>query len=158
MGSAAAHHLSKRGCRVLAFDQYSPPHDLGSSHGLTRIYRQAYFEDSRYVPLLLRAFDLWRELEAESGQDLLHLTGSLVIGSPSGELVQRSAESAQAFHLPHEMLSTAELQRRYPVFHLESDTIALLEQNAGYLEAESSVRAQLDRAAHAGAERWVVTR
>ena len=152
MGSAAAHHLSKRGCRVLGFDQYDPPHNLGSSHGQTRIYRQAYFEDIRYVPLLLRAFDLWRELEAASGQDLLHLTGSLVIGSPAGHLVQRSAESAQSFRLPHEMLSTAELGRRYPAFCLESDTIALLERNAGYVEAESSVRAQLTQAAAAGAE------
>ena len=152
MGSAAAHRLSKRGCRVLGIDQYIPPHIHGSSHGRSRIYRQAYFEDSRYVPLLLRAYDLWRELENESGQQLLHLTGSLVIGSAGGPMVARSAESAQAFHLPHEMMSASELQRRYPAFKVEPDTTALLEHNAGYLEAEASVSAQLSEATRAGAE------
>ena len=152
IGSATAHRLAQRGWRVLGLDQYAPPHTHGSSHGLTRIYRQAYWEDSRYIPLLLRAFDLWRELEAESGRPLLHLTGSLVIGSKTGQMVQRSQESASKFKLPYEMLTADELRRRYPAFYAQPDTTALLEQNAGYLEAESSVRVQLDQAARAGAE------
>lgn len=152
MGSAAAHRLSKHGFRVLGFDQLTPPHSEGSSHGRTRIYRQAYFEDGRYVPLLLRVFDLWRELEADSGEDLLHLTGGLVVGSATGELVRRSAESATMFNLPHEIIAPEDLRRRYPAFHFEPETTALLEHNAGYVEAETSVRAQLAEAARRGAE------
>ena len=152
MGSAAAHRLALQGCRVLGIDQYAPPHTHGSSHGLSRIYRQAYFEDSRYVPLLLRAFELWQELEAATSQRLLHLTGSLVIGPDSGVLVRRSAESARAFNLPSERLTAAEVQRRFPAFHVQPHTTALLEHNAGYLDAEASVRAQLAEAARAGAE------
>ena len=73
MGSAAAYHLAARGKRVLGFDQFSPPHDKGSSHGKNRVFRQAYYEDPSYVPLLLRAYELWSEL------DLLTITGGLMI-------------------------------------------------------------------------------
>ena len=62
MGSAAACHLAARGKRVLGLDQFTPPHDKGSSHGESRVIRQAYYEDPAYVPLLLRAYELWRQL------------------------------------------------------------------------------------------------
>ena len=77
MGSAAAAHLAARGVRVLGLEQFTPAHALGSSHGDSRIIRQAYFEDPAYVPLLLRAYELWHELEADSGADLMTLTGGL---------------------------------------------------------------------------------
>ena len=152
MGSAAAQHLAERGCRVVGFDQFAPPHSHGSSHGLTRIFRQAYFEDHRYVPLLMRSFELWEKLERDSGESLLHLPGALVIGPQDGQLVKRSAESALAFGLAHELLDAAELKRRYPVFTVDSDTIALLETNAGYLRPEACIEQQLRLAARAGAE------
>lgn len=152
MGSAAAQQLAERGCRVLGFDQFAPPHGHGSSHGLTRIFRQAYFEDARYVPLLMRSFDLWQRLERDSGQRLLHLPGALVIGSADGQMVRRSAESAQAFGLSHEIFDAAELRRRYPVFAVNSDTVALLERDAGYVRPEACIEQQLRQAAKAGAE------
>ncbi len=152
MGSAAAQHLAERGCEVVGFDQFVPPHVYGSSHGLTRIFRQAYFEDHRYVPLLMRAFELWQRLEQDSGERLLHLPGSLVIGPRDGELVVRSAESAQAFDLHHELLDAAELKGRFPSFTVSSDTHALLETNAGYLRPEACIQQQLRQAVRAGAQ------
>jgi sarcosine oxidase len=65
VGSATAHHLASMGYRVLGLDRFSPPHRFGSSHGETRIIRKAYFEHVGYVPLLCRAYDLWRQLEQD---------------------------------------------------------------------------------------------
>src|SRR5258706_16074156 len=87
MGSTAAAHLAARGKRVLGLDQFTPPHDKGSSHGKNRVVRQAYYEDPSYVPLLLRAYELWRELERESKQELLTITGGLIIRAPGKERV-----------------------------------------------------------------------
>ena len=166
MGSAAAAELARRGHRVLGFDRFTPPHHFGSSHGQTRIIRQSYWEDTRYVPLLMRAYELWRRLEAETGKDLLRLTGGLMIGSPTGALVDGSRRSAEMFGLPHEVLTTAELRRRYPMFAVEQGTVALWEANAGYLRPEACVRQQLLQAESAGASlqfnkevlRWKATR
>ena len=146
VGSATAMHLAERGFRVRGFDRYEPPHSMGSSHGRSRIFRQAYFEDSRYVPMLLRAHELWRKLERDGRQSLLHTTGALVLGLPGGELVARSAESAQQFKLPYQMLDSRELRRRYPVFEVADQSQAILEENAGYLVPEECIAEQLRQA------------
>ena len=152
MGSAAAQHLAERGCHVRGFDLFSPPHSHGSSHGLTRIFRQAYFEDHRYVPMLIRSFELWQKLEADSSQRLLQLPGALVLGPLDGQLVKRSVASAVQFDLAHELLSSHELKRRYPVFNIGPNIHALLERNAGYLLLEKCVQQQLRRATRSGAQ------
>jgi glycine/D-amino acid oxidase-like deaminating enzyme len=94
MGSAAAYHLAGRGERVLGLERFSPAHDRGSSHGRSRIIRQAYFEGPDYVPLLLRAYELWEDLERETGSELMTLTGGLMIGRSEGALVSGSLASA----------------------------------------------------------------
>ena len=104
MGSAAACHLAGRGQRVLGLDQFTPPHDQGSSHGQSRVIRQAYYEDPAYVPLLLRAYELWRELERDSGKPLLAVTGGLMLGAPDSGVVAGSLRSAKQHGLPHELL------------------------------------------------------
>ena len=104
MGSAAAYHLSKAGRRVLGLDRYTPPHAFGSSHGQSRIIREAYFEDPVYVPLVQRAYELWSELEQESGRRLFHKTGGLMIGRPDGVLVQGAQRSAREHQLPAQTL------------------------------------------------------
>jgi sarcosine oxidase len=152
MGSSAAQQLAERGVDVIGFDQFTPPHTHGSSHGQTRIIRQCYWEDPRYVPLLLRAYELWRKLEADTGKPLLHVTGGLMIGRASGELVRRSEMSARRFALPHEVLSASELRRRYPVFNVEEDMLALWEDNAGYLRPEACIEEQLRQATRAAAD------
>src|ERR1700750_2003916 len=139
MGSATALHLAQRGHRVLGFDQFTPPHSHGSSHGQTRIIRKAYWEDLRYVPLLLRAYELWRRLEVDTGQSLLHITGGLMIGRAGGDLVARSTETAERFALPHQVLSAAERRRQYPAFRVDDDWAALWEKDAGYLHPEACI-------------------
>src|SRR6185436_13593895 len=150
MGSAAAYHLAARGKRVLGLDQFTPPHDKGSSHGQSRVIRQAYYEDPAYVPLLLRAYELWRQLESDSGRELLTLTGGLMLGAPDSAVVAGSLRSAKQHGLPHELLDAQEIRRRFPQFHPESETIALYEKNAGCVRPEESVRAHLHSAARLG--------
>src|SRR5262249_40897522 len=97
MGSSAAYHLCRRGVRVCGFDRFSPPHAMGSSHGQSRIIREAYFEDPVYVPMVQRAYELWRELEREAGTSLLLETGGLMIGRPQSQLVCGARASAEQY-------------------------------------------------------------
>src|SRR3984893_13150875 len=102
MGSATAYHLARRGRRVVGIERFRPGHECGSSHGATRIIRLGYYEHPSYVPLLRRAYALWRELELASGLKLLHITGIVEIGSPKSTLVQGTLASAHLHHLRHE--------------------------------------------------------
>jgi sarcosine oxidase len=152
MGSATAYHLAGRGRRVLGLERYSPAHDKGSSHGQSRIIRQAYFEDPSYVPLLLRAYELWEHLERETGVDLMTLTGGLMIGPPESRPFAGSKATADEYGLPYEVLDAAELKRRYPVFEPTENTIALFEEKAGFIRPEAAVKAHLNRAEVMGAD------
>src|SRR5881628_3562905 len=105
VGSAAAYHMAKRGAKVLGIDQFPGGHDRGSSHGETRVIRQAYFEHADYVPLLLRAYELWRELEQQSGLDLLHQVGLLQVGPPEGMVVGGVVQAARLHGLNVESLT-----------------------------------------------------
>ena len=152
MGSAALHHLARRGQRVLGLERHTPGHDRGSSHGSTRIIRLGYFEHPAYVPLLRRAHTLWRELEAASGRRLLHVTGIAEIGPPAGPLVRGTLASARLHELSHEVLSAPELMRRFPAFRVPQDYVAVLQPEGGILAAEHSLHAQIALAAAAGAD------
>ena len=151
MGSAALHHLARRGKRVLGLERYTPGHDRGSSHGSTRIIRLGYFEHPSYVPLLRRAYTLWRELETAVGRRLLHVTGIAEIGPPAGPLVQGTLASARLHDLRHEVLPSPELMRRFPAFRVPQDYVAVLQPDGGFLEAEPSIAAHLALASAAGA-------
>ncbi len=151
MGSAAAYQLASRGKRVLGLEKHGPAHDKGSSHGRSRIIRQAYFEDPSYVPLLLRAYELWEQLERETGRELMTLTGGLMIGRRDGELVSGSVESAVQHDLPYELLEAGEIRARFPAFVPDSETVALYERRAGFVRPEETVTAHLDRAVSSGA-------
>jgi sarcosine oxidase len=152
MGSSAAYHLAGRGERVLGLERYTPAHDKGSSHGQSRIIRLAYSEDPAYVPLVLRAYELWERLERETGEDLMTITGGLMIGPPGTRYFEGSKESADRYDLPYEVLDAADLKRRYPVFEPTSDTVAFFEEKAGFLRPEACVKAYLDGAATLGAD------
>lgn len=152
MGSAAAAGLAERGLNVLGIDRFGPAHDLGSSHGGSRIIRQAYFEDPAYVPLLLRAYELWEKLEADSGEDLLNRTGGLMIGPPGCRTVAGSRAAAEHWSLPHELLGAAEVRRRFPTMTPGDGEVALYEPNAGFVHPERTVSAQLGLAERHGAE------
>jgi sarcosine oxidase len=152
MGSAAAYHLAARGQRVLGLERFGPAHDQGSSHGGSRIVRQAYFEDPAYVPLLLRAYELWEETAREAGHELLRRTGGLMIGPRGSRTVSGSLRSAEKWGLEHELLDAAELRRRFPTMRPADDDVALYERMAGYVVPETTVAAHLRLAADRGAE------
>ena len=151
MGSAAAAHASSRGQRVLGIEQFQPAHDQGSSHGRSRVIRLAYFEDPAYVPLLRRAYELWRILERQTSRTLLQITGGLMIGAPDSRVVSGSLRSAREHHLDHELLDAAEIHRRFPPFTPPRSSVALHEKEAGIVFPEESIRAHLDVATDNGA-------
>lgn len=165
MGSAAAAHAASRGQRVLGIEQFQPAHANGSSHGRSRVIRLAYFEHPAYVPLLRRAYELWRRLETDTGRRLLQITGGLMIGAPGSDVVSGSLRSAREHDLEHEMLDAAEINRRFPPFTPRQEIVACYEKEAGSLFPEEAIRAHLDVAADHGAhvhvnervEDWRVT-
>ena len=150
MGSAAVYHLAARGQRVLGLDRFQPPHSQGSSHGRTRIIREAYFEHSLYVPLVQRAYELWADLELQSGRKLLLPTGGLMIGPPVGVLVTGARRSAEDHRLAHQILSASDLRRRLPAFQPPEDTVAVWEPRAGILFPELAIQSHLELAAKSG--------
>jgi sarcosine oxidase len=152
MGSASLAHLAARGQRVLGLEQFSPTHAIGSSHGGSRIIRQAYFEHPDYVPLLLRAYELWAELEQRTGRRLFQKCGGLFAGHPAAEVVQGSIASARTYGLPHESLTAPEIRQRFPAMRPLDDEVAVYEPNAGVLFPEECVLAHLQAAVAAGAE------
>ncbi len=152
LGSAAAFHLARRGRRVLGLDRFTPPHTEGSHHGKTRIIREAYFEDPRYVPLVQRAYEEWAALERECGRELMKPTGGLMIGIPNGVLVAGAQRSAEEHGLPYESLSVDEVRRRHPALCLDGEMDVLYEPRAGVLYPEVCVQAHLDGARAAGAQ------
>ena len=152
MGSAAAYHLAARGKRVLGIEQFAAVHDLGSSHGESRIIRQAYYENPAYVPLLQRAYELWEQLERDTGTTLLQLTGGLMIGPPGSPVVSGTIASATEHGLPYDVLNSQELHNRYPAFAPRPDDTGVYETRAGFVRPEQAVRAHLTRAEQSGAE------
>jgi sarcosine oxidase len=152
MGSATLYHLARRGHRVLGLEQFSQGHELGSSHGDSRIIREQYFEHPLYVPLVQRAYHLWRELEESSAKQLLTVTGGLMIGPPNGVVVRGTIRSATEHGLRHELLTPAEVHGRWPAFQLAANLVAVLDPNAGFLDADLCNAAHIDAARRSGAE------
>ena len=152
MGSAAAMDLALRGWRVLGIEAFRPPHDRGSSHGGTRMIRQAYGEGADYIPLVLRAYELWEKLERDAAKRLLFITGGLILGPENGAMVRRATVAADAHGIRYETLSAREAHGRFPAVVPLPGDVAILEHRAGYLLPEECVRAQLQVAAAHGAE------
>lgn len=152
MGSASAYHLARRGASVVGIDQFDPPHTVGSTHGRSRIIREAYYEHPVYVPLVQRAYELWDELERTTGRRLFHQTGGVMVGPESGVLVSGAMRSVREHGLAHEMLGPSEAMKRFPALRLEEEWVALLEPRAGLLLPELCVSSQLELAESHGAE------
>jgi sarcosine oxidase len=152
MGSATAYQLARRGKRVLGLEQFSIPHTMGSSHGYTRIIRLAYYEHPSYVWLLRRAYELWREIQREVGEKLLYITGSIDAGPEDSWVFRGSWESCKLHDLPHEVLTGAELHRRYPGYHLPKEHLALLQPEGGFLTPERCIVSYVMAAQSLGAE------
>ncbi len=159
MGSATAYQLARRGVRVLGLDRLSPPHRFGSTHGDTRVTRQAIGEGLAYVPLAQRSHQLWREIEAQTGAELLTTNGLLVLASPGLQtrhhgktrFLETTIEAARAFSIDHEELSAAEISSRYPQLRLSGDESGYFEPGGGFVRPEAAVSAQLELARRSGA-------
>ena len=152
MGSATLFHLARRGRRVLGLERFDVPNELGSSHGVTRIIRLAYYEHVAYVPLLRRAYELWRELQTLAGEQLLHVTGSIDAGPPDQLVVAGSLRSCEEHGLPHEVLDARELSSRFPAYRPDPDALAVLQPDGGFLLSERCIVAHVQAALAHGAE------
>jgi sarcosine oxidase len=148
MGSAALYHLARRGKRVLGLERFDVPHEHGSSHGLTRIIRLAYFEHSDYVPLLRRSYELWRELEREAGEQLLHVTGIVEGG---GRILDGVLRSCRDHDLAHEVLDGREVARRFPAYALPPDLQVVFQPDGGFVLPERCIVAHVNGALANGA-------
>jgi sarcosine oxidase len=151
MGSAACHQLARRGARVLGLEQFPLVHDRGSSHGQTRIIRQAYFEHHDYVPLLLRAYELWNNLEQTADCILFQQVGLVLSGRPEGETISGALMSARLHSLQVETYSATDAARRWKSLSFPEDHTVVFEPKAGLLRVESCVQSQIDQAALLGA-------
>lgn len=151
MGASAVHQLAGRGVRVLGLDANQRGHVLGSSHGRSRIIREAYYEAAEYVPLVQRAFVQWRELEEETGLDLLLMTGCLNIGRPGTQVVDGVIASARRHGLPSEVLPSDAMRSRFPAFALPESHVGVYQPAAGVLNADACVGALVDASVDRGA-------
>jgi len=160
MGSATVYQLAKRGVKVVGIDRFTPPHTFGSTHGETRITRQAIGEGRQFVPLALRSHEIWREIEAKTGKHLLTQCGGLFIaraGSSShmhgqADFLGKTIAAAEAFGIVHERLDAEAIRARFPQFSLQGDEVGYYEPGAGYVAPEDCVSAQLDLAQRLGAD------
>jgi len=149
-GGAVFEHIARRGQSVVGIERFEIAHDYGSSHGETRIIRKAYFEHPDYVPLLLRSYELWRGLERDCGRALLHQVGLLIAGPPQGEAVA-GARLARSLHgVPLDDLPPAVAATRFPGFRIPAGFDVVFEPDAGFLDVENCVRAQVERGVRAG--------
>jgi sarcosine oxidase len=158
-GAATAYQAAKRGASVLGIDQYSPPHALGSSHGDTRITRVAIGEGEQYVPLVRRSHQIWRDIEEATGEELLVVTGGLIISGPARKATthvpnffEKTVAAARRFSIEHEMLDARDLRELFPQFNVSDNEIGYYEPGAGYLRPEACIGAQLKLAARHGAD------
>lgn len=158
MGSAALYQLARRGVRALGIDRFEPPHEHGSSHGESRITRQAIGEGEEYVPFAIRSHEIWRELEAETGRSLLAPVGGLILGRRSdaaihgrADFIGRTIAVAERFHIEHDVLAADDAMRRFPPFRLTGDETCYYEPGAGFLRPELCVATQIERARALGA-------
>ena len=158
MGAASAWQLARRGMSVVGIDRYHPPHNLGSSHAGTRITRIAIGEGDRYVPMVRRAHEIWREIERETSRELLHQIGGLIFGKAGdtnqhgvADFLKSTVQAAEKFGVPHERLSADDIRERFPQFNVAGDESGYYEPEAGYLLVDNCIQSQLDLARRSGA-------
>lgn len=151
MGSAATAHLADRGIDVLGLERYNIPNTMGSSHGITRIIRKAYHEHPSYVPLLERAYELWRRLDADHDRDLLHIHGSLAAGRPESEVLVGARTACERHNLSHEVLDAGEVTTQFPGYDLPMGYQAVFQPDGGFLWSEQCIVAHVEMAHEQGA-------
>jgi sarcosine oxidase len=159
IGASCLWHLSKSGKKVLGIDQFSPPHTMGSSHGETRITRLAVGEGMDFIPIVMRSHEIWREIEKNTGVEIMTSTGGLLFDSGgkswskhgSEGFFKRTVHFAQEARIPHEVFDAKALRNRHPEFNLEESGTVYYEPSAGFLRPELAISTQLQLAEKNGA-------
>ena len=152
MGSSTLYNLAKRGRRVLGLEQFDIPHAEGSSHGVNRIIRLAYYEHPSYVPLLRRAYELWSEIESIAGEQLIYKTGSIDTAPAGHEVFEGSLESCLLHDIPHRVLNHAQINEQFPGYQLPLGHMGILQRDGGFVLSERSIVAYANAAMSEGAE------
>jgi len=138
MGSASSYYLSKEGVDVIGFDTYKPPHSIGSSHGETRIIREAYHEGTSYVPIVKRAYDLWEDMNKESGENLISQFGGIILGN-NGDHIKKALKSAEKYNIPIDQLNSSQIKDQFPVLNPPLNFTGLYEKRSGAVFPEKSI-------------------
>ena len=152
MGSSAVHNLAKRGQKVLGLEKFDIPHSEGSSHGVNRIIRLAYYEHSSYVPLLRRAYEMWSEIETIAGEQLLYKIGSIDTAPSGHEVFEGSLESCLEHDIPHEVLNHKQINDRFPGYEMPLGQMGLYQADGGFVLSERAIVAYVNAAVAEGAE------
>src|SRR5579862_7747794 len=158
VGSAAVYQLARRKARVLGIDRYAPPHPLGSTHGDTRITREAIGEGQHLTPMARRSHQIWREIEADTGTSLFTASGVLVISGPAKtsfthvvDFLENTLAAARTYGIAHEILDAGSIRARFPQFRVRDDEVGYFEPGAGFVRAEACIETQLELARRHGA-------
>jgi sarcosine oxidase len=152
MGSSAVHNLAKRGQKVLGLEKFDIPHSEGSSHGVNRIIRLAYYEHSSYVPLLRRAYEMWSEIETIAGEQLLYKIGSIDTAPSGHEVFEGSLESCLEHDIPHEVLNHKQINDRFPGYEMPPGQMGLYQADGGFVLSERAIVAYVNAAVAEDAE------
>ena len=152
MGSAAVYHLAMRGLKVLGLEQYDIPHELGSSHGYSRMIRYTLQEDPSYVPLVRRAYELWHQLEKVSGEQLVVTTGSVRAGPPESPYFQNAMKACDLHDIPYEILTGPETNKRFPGYQFPEEISSIYQADGGFLLPERCIVDHVRAAQEVGAE------
>ncbi len=151
-GSSIACHLARRGLKVIGFDSHHPPHTFGSSHGGSRIIREAYSEGEFYVPLVKRSYELFEDLQERTGREVIRITGGISIADRRGKGLSGIRASAAAHGSPIEYLEPEQVTERFPVLHPHEHMEAAFDPRAGAVFPEVAIQGHLDEAVKAGAD------
>ncbi len=151
MGAPTCYNLAKRGVKVLGLEQFTVVHNNGSHAGQSRMVRKAYFEDPDYVPLLDKAYTLWKELEEITDQKLFHKTGLFYTGPKQNNVLEGVKLSAQKYNITINRLGEKECSKQFPNFKLLENNEHLFEPDAGYVIPEQIIALYCELAVDRGA-------
>ena len=152
MGSAACWRMAQAGLSVLGLEQFSIPNTRGSSHGATRILRLGLHESSKYVPMVMRAVELWRDAEKKSGEKLFHAVGSIDVAEPHSRIFWGSQDACRTCDISHEILNAREVRRRFPAIHPTDSMMAVYQHGSGFVLPELAICTHVNLALAAGAD------
>ena len=152
MGSAAVYHLARRGLQVLGVEKHAIPHEMGSSHGYSRMIRYTLQEHPSYVPLVRRSYELWHEMEETAGEELIVTTGSIRAGAPDSPFFLNAQEACDLHSIPYEILTASEVNKRFPGYRFPEEISSVYQADGGFLLPERCIVTHVQAAERAGAD------